>query len=401
MKEGRVMARSNKSWDEFFQDAFIKWAHSLLNNEKAKMIAFWSEYSELEKVLLQLKDNMNLLYEHFPQYYEKVYGKTVKDPVRKTFKQMQEICSKAAGLNPLKNPTVDQSIKRMVKAGQDSLYKIYIPLIFEHSIFDDADPLYFVWLDSLLEAQQIPFQFVLDEYFGMYRIDDFREDLIAQGKLQQLEKEAHGPIFYHPNFDELFRDNKINYYLKSMASNVVHDMDVDDMENVLSKAPQIHYPDVVASILSHLNEEVLYIPPEFNVDIPLAIERLVSYMSGYLAKQAREHQLLLDYKKMLREYAELDKCIAFSRYIQTKEDFTHFFQEFYHAIGGVISVAIEEGGLRNRFVKDNQPESSEDYEILLTTLCEMLTTELFSQVILDLIHEDLLKVECVFEDDDE
>lgn len=25
MKEGRVMARSNKSWDEFFQDAFIKW----------------------------------------------------------------------------------------------------------------------------------------------------------------------------------------------------------------------------------------------------------------------------------------------------------------------------------------------------------------------------------------
>ena len=186
-----------------------------------------------------------------------------------------------------------------------------------------------------------------------------------------------------------------------MASNVVHDMDVDDMENVLSKAPQIHYPDVVASILSHLNEEVLYIPPEFNVDIPLAIERLVSYMSGYLAKQAREHQLLLDYKKMLREYAELDKCIAFSRYIQTKDDFTHFFQEFYHAIGGVISVAIEEGGLRNRFVKDNQPESSEDYEILLTTLCEMLTTELFSQVILDLIHEDLLKVECVFEDDDE
>ena len=69
--------------DEFFQDAFIKWAHSLLNNEKAKMIAFWSEYSELEKVLLQLKDNMNLLYEHFPQYYEKVYGKTVKDPSEK------------------------------------------------------------------------------------------------------------------------------------------------------------------------------------------------------------------------------------------------------------------------------------------------------------------------------
>ena len=401
MKEGRVMARSNKSWDEFFQDAFIKWAHSLLNNEKAKMIAFWSEYSELEKVLLQLKDNMNLLYEHFPQYYEKVYGKTVKDPVRKTFKQMQEICSKAAGLNPLKNPTVDQSIKRMVKVGQDSLYKIYIPLIFEHSLFDDADPLYFIWLESLLEAQQIPFQFVLDEYFGMYRIDDFREDLIAQGKLQQLEKEAHGPIFYHPNFDELFRDNKINYYLKSMASNVVHDMDVDDMENVLSMVPHIHYPDVVASILNHLNEEVLYIPPEFNVDIPLAIERLVSYMSGYLAKQAREHQLLLDYKKMLRECAELDKCIAFSRYIQTKDDFDCFFQEFYHAIGGVISVAIEEGGLRERFIQAEEPEASEDFEILLTTLCEMLTTELFSQVILDLIHEDLLKVECVFEDDDE
>lgn len=400
MKEGRGMAHSNQSWDEFFQDAFIKWAHSLLNNEKAKMIAFWSEYSELEKVLLQLKDNMNLLYDHFPQYYEKVYGKKVNDPVRKTFKQMQEICSKVVGLNPLKNPTVEQSIKRMVKAGQDSLYKIYIPLIFEHSLFDDADPLYFVWLDSLLEAQQIPFQFVLDEYFGMYRMDDFREDLIAQGKLQQLEKEARGPIFYHPDFDELFRDNKINYYLKSMASNVVHDMDVDDMENVLSKVPQIHYPDVVASILNHLNEEVLYIPPEFNVDIPLAIERLVRYLSGYLAKQAREHQLLLDYKKMLREYAELDQCIAFSRYIQTKEDFDGFFQEFYHAIGGVISVAIEEGGLRNRFVKDNQPEASEDFEILLATLCEMLTTELLSQVILDLIHEDLLKVECVFEDDD-
>ena len=400
MKEGRGMAHSNQSWDEFFQDAFIKWAHSLLNNEKAKMIAFWSEYSELEKVLLQLNDNMNLLYDHFPQYYEKVYGKKVNDPVRKTFKQMQEICSKVVGLNPLKNPTVEQSIKRMVKAGQDSLYKIYIPLIFEHSLFDDADPLYFVWLDSLLEAQQIPFQFVLDEYFGMYRMDDFREDLIAQGKLQQLEKEARGPIFYHPDFDELFRDNKINYYLKSMASNVVHDMDVDDMENVLSKVPQIHYPDVVASILNHLNEEVLYIPPEFNVDIPLAIERLVRYLSGYLAKQAREHQLLLDYKKMLREYAELDQCIAFSRYIQTKEDFDGFFQEFYHAIGGVISVAIEEGGLRNRFVKDNQPEASEDFEILLATLCEMLTTELLSQVILDLIHEDLLKVECVFEDDD-
>ena len=125
------------------------------------------------------------------------------------------------------------------------------------------------------------------------------------------------------------------------------------------------------------------------------------YLSGYLAKQAREHQLLLDYKKMLREYAELDQCIAFSRYIQTKEDFDGFFQEFYHAIGGVISVAIEEGGLRNRFVKDNQPEASEDFEILLATLCEMLTTELLSQVILDLIHEDLLKVECVFEDDDE
>lgn len=401
MKEGRVMARSNKSRDEFFQDAFIKWAHSLSNNEKAKMIAFWSEYSELEKVLIQLKDNMNLLYDHIPEYYEKVYGNKVKDPVRKTFNQMQEICSKVAGLNPLKNPTVDQSIKRMVKVGQDSLYKIYIPLIFEHSLFDDADPLYFIWLESLLEAQQIPFQFVLDEYFGMYRMDDFRDDLIAQGKLQQLEKEAHGPIFYHPDFDKLFRDNKINYYLKSMASNVVHDMDVDDMENVLSMVPHIHYPDVVASILNHLNEEVLYIPPQFNVDIPLAIERLVSYMSGYLAKQAREHQLLLDYKKMLREYAELNQCIAFSRYIQTKDDFGCFFQEFYHAIGGVISVAIEEGGLRNRFVKENRSEASEDFEIILTTLCEMLTTELFSQVILDLIDEDLLKVECIFEDDDE
>lgn len=398
MKEGRVMARSNKSRDEFFQDAFIKWAHSLSNNEKAKMIAFWSEYSELEKVLIQLKDNMNLLYDHIPEYYEKVYGNKVKDPVRKTFNQMQEICSKVAGLNPLKNPTVDQSIKRMVKVGQDSLYKIYIPLIFEHSLFDDADPLYFIWLESLLEAQQIPFQFVLDEYFGMYRMDDFRDDLIAQGKLQQLEKEAHGPIFYHPDFDKLFRDNKINYYLKSMASNVVHDMDVDDMENVLSMVPHIHYPDVVASILNHLNEEVLYIPPQFNVDIPLAIERLVSYMSGYLAKQAREHQLLLDYKKMLREYAELNQCIAFSRYIQTKDDFGCFFQEFYHAIGGVISVAIEEGGLRNRFVKENRSEASEDFEIILKTLCEMLTTELFSQVILDLINEDLLKVECVFED---
>ena len=395
------MARSNQSWDEFFQDAFIKWAHSLSNNEKAKMIAFWSEYSELEKVLIQLKDNMNLLYDHIPEYYEKVYGNKVKDPVRKTFNQMQEICSKVVGLNPLKNPTVDQSIKRMVKVGQDSLYKIYIPLIFEHSLFDDADPLYFVWLDSLLEAQQIPFQFVLDEYFGMYRIDDFREDLIAQGKLQQLEKEARGPFFYHPDFDELFRDNKINYYLKSMASNVVHDMDVDDMENVLSKAPQIHYPDVVASILNHLNEEVLYIPSEFNVDIPLAIERLVSYMSRYLAKQAREHQLLLDYKKMIREYAELDQCIAFSRYIQTNDDFTHFFQEFYHAIGGVISVAIEEGGLRERFIQAEEPEASEDFEIILTTLCEMLTTELLSQVILDLINEDLLKVECVFEDNNE
>lgn len=401
MKEGRVMARSNKSRDEFFQDAFIKWAHSLSNNEKAKMIAFWSEYSELEKVLIQLKDNMNLLYNHIPEYYEKVYGDKVKDPVRKTFNQMQEICSKVAGLNPLKNPTVDQSIKRMVKVGQDSLYKIYIPLIFEHSLFDDADPLYFIWLESLLEAQQIPFQFVLDEYFGMYRMDDFRDDLIAQGKLQQLEKETHGPIFYHPDFDKLFRDNKINYYLKSMASNVVHDMDVDDMENVLSMVPHIHYPDVVASILNHLNEEVLYIPPQFNVDIPLAIERLVSYMSGYLAKQAREHQLLLDYKKMLREYAELNQCIAFSRYIQTKDDFGCFFQEFYHAIGGVISVAIEEGGLRNRFVKENRSEASEDFEIILTTLCEMLTTELLSQVILDLIDEDLLKVECIFEDDDE
>ena len=73
MEEGRVMARSNKSRDEFFQDAFIKWAHSLLNNEKAKMIAFWSEYSELEKVLIQLKDNMNLLYEYFPQYYESLW----------------------------------------------------------------------------------------------------------------------------------------------------------------------------------------------------------------------------------------------------------------------------------------------------------------------------------------
>ena len=401
MKEGRVMARSNKSRDEFFQDAFIKWAHSLSNNEKAKMIAFWSEYSELEKVLIQLKDNMNLLYDHIPEYYEKVYGNKVKDPVRKTFNQMQEICSKVVGLNPLKNPTVDQSIKRMVKVGQDSLYKIYIPLIFEHSLFDDADPLYFIWLESLLEAQQIPFQFVLDEYFGMYRMDDFRDDLIEQGKLQQLEKEAHGPIFYHPDFDKLFRDNKIYYYLKSMASNVVHDMDVDDMENVLSMVPHIHYPDVVASILNHLNEEVLYIPPQFNVDIPLAIERLVSYMSGYLAKQAREHQLLLDYKKMLREYAELDQCIAFSRYIQTKDDFDCFFQEFYHAIGGVISVAIEEGGLRNRFVKENRSEASEDFEIILTTLCEMLTTELLSQVILDLIHEDLLKVECVFEDNNE
>ena len=70
---------------------------------------------------------------------------------------MQEICSKAAGLNPLKNPTVDQSIKRMVKAGQDSLYKIYIPLIFEHSIFDDADPLYFVWLDTRSRVSKFRF----------------------------------------------------------------------------------------------------------------------------------------------------------------------------------------------------------------------------------------------------
>ena len=104
---------------------------------------------------------------------------------------------------------------------------------------------------------------------------------------------------------------------------------------------------------------------------------------------------------MLREYAELDKCIAFSRYIQTKDDFDCFFQEFYHAIGGVISVAIEEGGLRERFIQAEEPEASEDFEILLATLCEMLTTELLSQVFLDLIHEDLLKVECIFEDDDE
>lgn len=273
--------KKNQMMDpEFFQDAFMKWSHSLINEEKGNILSFWSEYSEFEAVLYQLKENLEMLYHHIPDYYFQIYDEKIKNPVKKTFDRLQEIFSVMAGRRPLNRPSIDKAIQRIVESGAGSRYKVVIPFAFAHPMFEEDDPVFSLWLDAMLEVQQIPFQLVLDEHFGMYLIDNLMSDLSKQEEYQKFIKMDPQELYHNEEFDQLFIEHKNLYALECMMPDVLHDMDTEKMEALLEQLPSVHYPDVIASIFVNLQTDFLVLPPEFDIDLSLAIERIIGYMAG-------------------------------------------------------------------------------------------------------------------------
>lgn len=391
MKKNQVMD------PEFFQDAFMKWSHSLINEEKGNILAFWSEYSEFEAVLYQLKENLEMLYHHIPDYYFQIYDEKIKNLVKKTFDRLQEIFSVMAGRRPLNRPSIDKAIQRIVESGAGSRYKVVIPFAFAHPMFEEDDPVFSLWLDAMLEVQQIPFQLVLDEHFGMYLIDNLMSDLSKQEEYQKFIKMDPQELYHNEEFDQLFIEHKNLYALECMMPDVLHDMDTEKMEALLEQLPSVHYPDIIASIFVNLQTDFLVLPPEFDIDLSLAIERIVGYMVGWLKDFAKKHHLLLDYKKIQQEQSEIEQCITYARAIQSEEDYNEFITEFYQTMGAVISAGIEEGegkdelGLTDLWLED------EKYQMVLSTICESLTVQLYSEVIAELVDEEIIDICKVFE----
>lgn len=390
MKKNQIMD------PEFFQDAFMKWSHSLINEEKGNILAFWSEYSEFEAVLYQLKENLEMLYHHIPDYYFQIYDEKVKNPVKKTFDRLQEIFSVMAGRRPLNRPSIDKAIQRIFESGAGSRYKVVIPFAFAHPMFEEDDPVFSLWLDAMLEVQQIPFQLVLDEHFGMYLIDNLMSDLSKQEEYQKFIKMDPQELYHNAEFDQLFIEHKNLYALECMMPDVLHDMDIEKMESLLEQLPSVHYPDVIASIFVNLQTDYLVLPPEFDIDLSLAIERIVGYMANCLKEVAQQHQLLLDYKKIQHEQSKIEQCITYARAIQSEEDYNEFITEFYQTMGAVISAGIEEGegkdelGLTDLWLED------EKYQMVLSTICESLTVQLYTEVIAELVDEGIIDICKVF-----
>ena len=398
LKYGVCVMKKNQMMDpEFFQDAFMQWQHSLINEEKGNILAFWSEYSEFEAVLYQLKENLEMLYHHIPDYYFQIYDEKVKNPVKKTFDRLQEMFSVMAGRRPLNRPSIDKAIQRIVESGAGSRYKVVIPFAFAHPMFEEDDPVFSLWLDAMLEVQQIPFQLVLDEHFGMYLIDNLMSDLSKQEEYQKFIKMDPQELYHNEEFDQLFIEHKNLYALECMMPDVLHDMDTEKMEALLKQLPSVHYPDVIASIFVNLQTDFLVLPPEFDIDLSLAIERIIGYMAGWLKDFAKKHQLLLDYKKIQHEQSEIEQCITYARAIQSEEDYNEFITEFYQTMGAVISAGIEEGegkdelGLTDLWLED------EKYQMVLSTICESLTVQLYSEVIAELVDEEIIDICKVFE----
>lgn len=397
LKYGVCVMKKNQMMDpEFFQDAFMQWQHSLINEEKGNILAFWSEYSEFEAVLYQLKENLEMLYHHIPDYYFQIYDEKVKNPVKKTFDRLQEIFSVLAGRRPLNRPSIDKAIQRIVESGEGSRYKVMISFAFAHPMFEEEDPVFSLWLDAMLEVQQIPFQLVLDEHFGMYLIENFMSDLKKHEKYQKFLKMDPQELYQNAEFNQLFIEHKKLYALECMLPDILHDMDIEKMEALLEQLPSVHYPDVIANIFNSLDTNYLVLLPEFDIDLSLAIERIIGYMAGWLKDFAKKHHLLLDYKKIQQEQSEIEQCITYARAIQSEEDYNEFITEFYQTMGAVVSTGIEEGEGKDKLGLTDLWLEDEEYQVVLSTICESLTVQLYSEVITKLVDEEIIDICQVF-----
>lgn len=386
-----------KNLEDFYYQAFVKWIFSLTNEEKIHILSFWSEYDYLEDTLNELNEQLNKYYKDLPFQYEQLYDKRVKNPVKHTFDSLQRVFSSISGKKPLKNPTIEKSIQRILASVSNGRYKMAMIRLVDYQIFHSADPIFMFWIQSMMEIQQLPYDFILNEKFGFYSIDDLCEDLETQERLTQLEKEAKGSIENHPQFAEIYQENKMKNFLKQMSVDVIYNLDCEFLLDVLGKAPVTDYPKIVESIFTQIEVEMFAVATTLNIDEEVVMEHIFDDMIDYLEKLAKNMNLLVNYKKIKKEMLPIDRCIIFSRAIQSEARFYEFISELHLAIFSAILVEFRKANGLDFDEKITDDYFSEHQMMIEWMLDEVMTQTVYDAVS-DLVDENIIDVKLIFED---
>lgn len=386
-----------KNLEDFYYQAFVKWIFSLTNEEKIHILSFWSEYDYLEDTLNELNEQLNKYYKDLPFQYEQLYDKRVKNPAKHTFDSLQRVFSSISGKKPLKNPTIEKSIQRILASASNGRYKMAMIRLVDYQIFHSADPIFMFWIQSMMEIQQLPYDFILNEKFDFYSIEDLCEDLETQERLTQLEKEAKGSIENHPQFAEIYQENKMKNFLKQMSVDVIYNLDCEFLLDVLGKAPVTDYPKIVESIFTQIEVEMFSVATTLNIDEEVVMEHIFDDMIDYLEKLAKNMNLLVNYKKIKKEMLPIDRCIIFSRAIQSEARFYEFISELHSAILSAILVEFRKAnGL------DFDEKITDDYfsehQMMIEWMLDELMTQTVYDAVSDLVDENIIDVKLIFED---
>lgn len=387
----------NKNLEDFYYQAFVKWIFSLTDEEKVHILSFWSEYDDLEDTLNELKKQLSAFYQYSPFQYEMVYEKKVKDPVKHTFDKLQSVFSSISGKKPLKNPTIEKSMQRILANAQNGRYKMVMLRLVDYQAFDSEDPVLMLWLQSMMEVQRIPYDFILNEKLDFYSLEDLCEDLATQNRLTQLEKEAKGSIEKHPRFAEIYEENKTKNFLKQMSVDVVCSLDSEFLVEILSETPANDYPKIVELIFTKIESALFMAATMLTIDEEIVMNYVFNYMNDYLEKLAKNANLLLNYKKINKEMTTSERCITFARAIQTEERFQEFIDEFHSTISSAIFVELEEANNLD-FDEEFGEDQFSKYQLMVDLVMEQVMTQILSEVVLELLDDDTIDVELIFAD---
>lgn len=246
--------------DEIYQQIIQKWIQSLPAKKVLDIIAFFSEYNQLEQVLLRTKNLLKDFYKENPDYYEEIYYEQVPNPVDETFYKMQRIWSSNMSC-PSFRATKDakENIKYMMNTTKFARYKIVIKLMTNYTI-DEKDPLFLTWLQALLEVQHIPMEHIIEADVAPFDDDDLADYLKSENKLDEaLSETEHNLLFEHPNYDQLFEEAKWNFKLQSLATNYLDNSDYDVFKDLLiANCTRMYFPRLIRKYYQFLNSEGFY-----------------------------------------------------------------------------------------------------------------------------------------------
>lgn len=247
--------------DKTYRQIIYKWLESQPAESILQIIAYFSEYNQLEEVLLHTKNLLKEFYKQNPDHFKEIYGYDVDDPTDETFYVLQRIWSCNMDAEPfITTKDAKQNIKYMMKHSKFARYKIVIEIIQNYGKFNDDDPLFLAWLEAVLNVEHIPLEHIIEVKNAQFDDDDVEDYLESIGKLEQLLNETeHGLIGEHPEYNQYLQEAKFTYNLQTMASEYIDNINHEKLKQLICEnTTRKYFPRMIRKYFQFLNSEGFY-----------------------------------------------------------------------------------------------------------------------------------------------